>query len=464
MLFEGAFNGTNGSIIDTHINPERTSAVIIHEFVHYELGTTTTYGQLLLMLHKNILLDDRAQRLYNELFSHVYRMQERAAVNVELLSQYDINGEESYYHAVEDLKEKNRTYYGYFRKLCCVNGQVGSTLDASAAIRIIQAISRWAMNINLDQIPFDKFLTEKDVQHFFSINSNNIKYNPNKRFDILVNCFFRSAEDVIKLDADIGEVLQGSLPQEDSYNITVIHQKAKNAAIKIYNTSPIKERLIRRIETIGIKQNAIKQDGGEYLTILPIDMNKVTPESRFIKLDLENFIAQLDKEQHREITVLHQFRGFEDYYFCTIQSNDAMPITYILPISNKYDFLNTLQTLKCRAIFMQSKIIVDLHKSLKRVVGQLPIFIYYDTPIINAIDFLKSFYRGGQYYIQEKTGYLLVVVHKRSFFTILNAVYDARNILEMILQDADIKLSTEPSCMVDIERINENMRSRLRVP
>ena len=49
MLIEGAFNGAHGSIIDTHINPERTSAVIIHEFVHYELGTTTTYGQLLLM-------------------------------------------------------------------------------------------------------------------------------------------------------------------------------------------------------------------------------------------------------------------------------------------------------------------------------------------------------------------------------------------------------------------------------
>lgn len=106
MLIEGAFNGAHGSIIDTHINPERISAVIIHEFVHYELGTTTTYGQLLLMLHKNIAIDNRAQRLYNELFTHVYRMQERAAVNIELLSQYDINDEESYNHAVEDLKEK----------------------------------------------------------------------------------------------------------------------------------------------------------------------------------------------------------------------------------------------------------------------------------------------------------------------------------------------------------------------
>lgn len=464
MHIEGAFNGTHGSIIDTHINPERASAVIIHEFVHYELGTTTTYGQLLLMLHKNIALDDRARCLYNELFSHVYRMQERAAVNIELLSQYDINDEESYYHAVEDLKEKNRTYYGYFRKLCCINGRVGSTLDASAAIRIIQVISRWAMSIDLDQIPFEKFLTEKDVQYFLSNSSNNIKYNPNKRFDILVNCFFRSAEDVIKLDADVGEVLQGSLPQEESYDITVIHQKAKSAAIKIYNTSPIKERLIRRIETVGVKQNEIKQEGGECLTMLPMDINKKTPEPKFIKLDLENFIAQLDKEQHREITVLHQFGGFEDYYLCTIQSNNDLPKIYVLPLLNKYDFLNTLQTLKCRTIFMQSKIIVDLHKSLKRVVGQLPIFICYDTPIINAIDFLKSFYRGGQYYIQEKTGYLLVVVHKRSFFTILNAIYSARDMLEMILQDAGITRSMEPSCMADIERINENMRSRLQAP
>ena len=320
------------------------------------------------------------------------------------------------------------------------------------------------MNIDLDQIPFEKFLTEKDVQHFLSINSNNIKYNPNKRFDILVYCFFRSAEDVIKLDADVGEVLKGSLPQEESYDPAVIHQKAKSAAIKIYNTSPIKERLIRRIDTIGVKQNEIKQEGIECLTMLPMDINKVTPEPKFIELDLEGFMAQLDKEQHREITVLHQFGGFEDYYLCTIQSNNDLPIIYVLPLRNKYDFLNTLQTLKCRTIFMQSKIIVDLHKSLKRVVGQLPIFICYDTPIINAIDFLKSFYRGGEYYIQEKTGYLLVVVHKRSFFTILNAIHSARDMLEMILQDAGVTPSTEPSCMVDIERINENMRSRLQAP
>lgn len=195
-----------------------------------------------------------------------------------------------------------------------------------------------------------------------------------------------------------------------------------------------------------------------------MDINKVTSEPKFIKLDLEGFMAQLDKEQHREITVLHQFGGFEDYYFCTIQSNNDLPIIYVLPLRNKYDFLNTLQTLKCRTIFMQSKIIVDLHKSLKRVVGQLPIFICYDTPIINAIDFLKSFYRGREYYIQEKTGYLLVVVHKRSFFTILKAVHSARDMLEMILQDAGVTPSTEPSCMVDVERINENMRSRLQAP
>jgi len=55
MGTEGEFNYTNGALIESSIVEERKDAVCRHEEEHGILYTTTTFGQLILMLEKNAL-------------------------------------------------------------------------------------------------------------------------------------------------------------------------------------------------------------------------------------------------------------------------------------------------------------------------------------------------------------------------------------------------------------------------
>lgn len=459
MVTEGAFNHSNGSLIDEHISADRVPAIITHEGVHYELGATTTYGQLLMMLHKNSGFDNRSKSLYGELFSHIYKMQERSAVNVELLSNYIKDDENSYRTSIQLLKERNRTYYNYFRKLCCINGQVASKSDAEVAVSVIRSIAKWAMNVDLDNIPFEKFLTPKDLQRFFSIGDNSCKFNPNKRFDIIVDSLFRSGSN----PTDLVLVLQGSVKLDTMTNIGAIHKIAERAAISILESSPIKERLIQRIRTIGVQQIEIDHEHAKSLTILPVDLNSRHTTPEFIMLDFDSFLMKLNKQRNREIIVPNLLGGFEDVYFCTIVDENTPSIIYCLTIDNEFKFLEALQKLNCRTIFTKTKIVSRLHKSLKQVIGKLPIFIYYDSPIINALDFIKCFYPGGKYYFHEKNGYYLLVIHKRSFYSIFSVVLDAKKLLETTLTEYNITPSSRHDCLDHVERINNSMRSNFQI-
>ena len=454
MTNEGAFSNSQGSLIDEALNKDRLLSVITHETVHYELGSSTTYGQLLMMLHKNALFDARSNIIYGELFSHVNRLQERAAVNIELLSQYIKNDEKSYYEAIETLKERNRTYYNYFRKLCSINGKVKSREDAEEMSSIVLAISKLAMNVNLDDIPFENFHTQKDVQRFFSRGNNNSKYNPNCRFDIIVNFLFRSNNN----HEDFNYVVLGTLPLEYFFELKVIHNNAVKAATKIFASSPMRDRLNRRIETIGVQEISIHHENANTLTILPVNLNNNQKEPRFVALKYEDFVHKLNEQEYREIIIPNQLGGFEDIFLCTIFDNKGEGIIYGLSVANEFALFEVLQKLNCTTIFTKTKIVSRTHKSLKRVIGKLPIYIHYDSPIVNALDFIKTFYRGGNYYFLEHNNHLLLIIYKRSFYSIFNIVTAAKDILEPFLNDQEVTLASNSDYKDEVIRINQKMQ------
>jgi spore germination protein YaaH len=125
---EGQFRFSNGAVINEGISNERIGAVIEHEFTHALLYSNTTYGQIILMLEKNSMFSKKSNEYTEVLFSYMSRMQERVAVNVEVMSECCENGYEAYNGAIEELKNRNRTYYNFFRKLCCINGKIRKNL------------------------------------------------------------------------------------------------------------------------------------------------------------------------------------------------------------------------------------------------------------------------------------------------------------------------------------------------
>jgi hypothetical protein len=190
MGIEGEFQFSNGGLINYKTNYERRVHVSRHEAQHAELYSTTTFGQLTLMLEKNALFHERSKWLYEELFMYMNRMQERIAVNIEHLDIFAKEGQLAYIKAIEDLKIKNRTYYNYFNKLCCINRKANTEKDASNAIDTLRALGRLALNVKFDDIPLENMNDPKDLQKFFGLESNAKKYIPNKRFDIIIDVLF----------------------------------------------------------------------------------------------------------------------------------------------------------------------------------------------------------------------------------------------------------------------------------
>ena len=204
---EGQFRFTNGTVIDEFLSKERILDVVNHEFTHSLLYATTSYGQFVMMLEKNGIVDDRSNIIKDALFSYMGRMQERVAVNIELMIRCVSGGVEDYFNAIDSLKMRNNIYYNHFRKMCCVNGKISEQKDAEQLIQILRETARVALNVDLSRIPFEKFNTEKDVVRFFNDPINNARYSPNRRFEILINVFFRDNEN----NNDIQSVYKGSL-------------------------------------------------------------------------------------------------------------------------------------------------------------------------------------------------------------------------------------------------------------
>lgn len=186
---EGQFRFTNGTAIDVFLNKNRILDVINHEFTHSLLYSTTSYGQFVMMLDKNGIVDGRSNIIKNALFTYMGRMQERVAVNIELMIRCASRGISDYIDAIDSLKMRNNVYYNHFRKLCCLNGKIREQNDAIQLIRILREIARVALNVDLNQIPVGEFRTEKDVISFLPIQSIMHGIHLIKDLKYLLMCF-----------------------------------------------------------------------------------------------------------------------------------------------------------------------------------------------------------------------------------------------------------------------------------
>ena len=110
MNAEGEYRFSNGGVINHKLEEGRKEAVSRHEAQHAELYTTTTFGQLTIMLEKNAMFHEKSNWLYKELFNYMNRMQERISVNVEYLDIFSEKGEEKYLEMIEKLKLKEGGY------------------------------------------------------------------------------------------------------------------------------------------------------------------------------------------------------------------------------------------------------------------------------------------------------------------------------------------------------------------
>lgn len=449
MADEGQFRYTNGTVIDGNLSSSRVDSVINHEFVHSQLYSMTTYGQMMMMLEKNSWLHEKSKEFLDVLFSFMNRMSERTAVNAEFMKEYIDNGMESYQKALEELREKNTLYYNYFRKLCCINGKINCTDDAKKLLDILLGIAKLALNVNLEYIPLEKIENSRMLKKYFSDSCNGPCISPNKRFDILVNVLFRNNSN----NNDIKSVIEGSIPLERIDDVEYIHQIAYKKVSKMLNDSNMASRLIKRIESVGAKYFT-PMDGIECLSAKPALIN--VKKELLVKpvKSIEEFIKLYETEKVKELFVAHCVGGFEEVHVISIYGKkDTKNIMYSLYLVGEKDFFNLLSNMECNFVFYKTKLIGNIGKEMRKMVRRLPIYIFEDSPIIASLDFIKIFFYKGKFGFIENERHSILVVTKKSFVLSANVVANAVEPLVKELSENGLIFEADISKLGNVEEI-----------
>ena len=425
MKNEGQFRFTNGIAINNDLEFDRINAVIKHEFTHDQLYSKTTYGQIVLMLEKNSWLHNKSKEFQEVLFDYMNRMQERTAVNVEIMYECIENGLETYNDAIESLHNRNRSYYNYFRKLCCINGKVNSEGDAEKLTEIIIGLATIALNVDPELIPLDKINDVKSLKRYFDAPENSSLISPNKRFDILVNIIFRKNDN----NNDIDSVIRGSINLEKIYDYDYIHRLSFQKISKMLSDSPIASRLIARIETIGVMK-IFNVKGIEYLTVTPKKMD--IKKEIIIKqvCNKEELYDCLRKQDYKELFIPHSLGGFEDFHVISVYGKrSGKNIIYSLFLTDEDEFYRIISNTSCKFIFYKTKLMKNEAKSIRKMVKELPIYIFEDTPLVTKIQFIETFFLNGKFGFIENDNHYIIVVSKKSITLFANIIKEAKDIL-----------------------------------
>ena len=434
---EGQFRFTNGTAIDVFLNKNRILDVINHEFTHSLLYSTTSYGQFVMMLDKNGIVDGRSNIIKNALFTYMGRMQERVAVNIELMIRCASRGISDYIDAIDSLKMRNNVYYNHFRKLCCLNGKIREQNDAIQLIRILREIARVALNVDLNQIPVGEFRTEKDVISFFTNPINNARYSPNKRFEILVNVFFRENDN----NNDIHSVYEGSLNLNKMYDAQYIHDVAMDAIKEMYAFHHLKERLVTRVESVGAKQ-IIFFEGADLLAAKPARINE--DKKHFIKQikTLEEFIKILEQQERKYVYIYNRIRGFEEFQVIGVyeeKKNKRITYSYMFFEEDNKKIFEILKSFECHFVFYKTKFLSKESNAVRKMVRQLPVYIYEDTPLLASFDVIGQMFYGGKYSYIRRINDTILVFQKRSICLFTNIFTESEEILNRELGKFNIE-------------------------
>lgn len=448
MNIEGEFRFTNGAAIDTGLSEDRIASVINHEYAHNQLYSSTTYGQVILMLEKNEIIHEKSKLFKSVLFQYMNRMQERTAVNIEVIRECLKNGLTGYEAAIEKLKERNRNYYNYFRKLCCLNGKVNSQQDAEQIINILMRTATIALNVNPELIPFDKISNSKDLKAYFDNPDHGALISPNKRFDILINFFFRNNDN----NNDIESVIRGSIDIEKMFDYQYIHSVALKSMRYVIRDSHIFERLEKRLETVGVLQFVL--DGGEYLSIKPAKLNENNTVNLCPINSKEEFYEKVVELETKEVFVQHNMGGFEDIHIITIYSyEDDKKTVFALTLSGDNQLFKILTKLPCNIVFNKTKLIDREGKSIRKMLRKLPVYMYMDTPILPALPFIESFFCKGKYGFIELNSYSIFVAYKRSFLFFADIVDEAKEAINHYLANKNIEYVEDLNDICDVSEI-----------
>jgi len=428
---QGQYRFSNDFFINIDNAIDENKHIVIHENVHKELSCMSTIGLLLIMMEKSRIINGSKKWLFDMLLDSSNKLQEQVATNIEYLSILKNYGIEQYMKKTEELS-KNKTYAKHFNSLNIINKNVKTADGAEQAMKTILLVGILSLNINLDTFPLWEFKNENDFQRYISIENNNIKYNPNTRFKILLKYFFNPNY----IQSNYKDI---ELVDSTTYDSDEISDLCRQTIQKIYKDSKVLDRIIQRTEGIDNKNYIIVDiDDVSVLSAYPTDLNSQQIKIKLEFVDLDKSIALLKAENNSILRFTHLLGGLEDISLLSywpLNKNEMYTARY-----NIKDIINIVKEVENPIVFAQSKLFEQTGKKILQHFNFRPVYILMENAIGSSLPFIYREFIGGKYTILKDLKYDILVLIKSDVILIQLVVKDLiKDYSTIFTEDKDIK-------------------------
>ena len=157
---------------------------------------------------------------------------------------------------------------------------------------------------------------------------------------------------------------------------------------------------------------------------------------------LEEFIQILEQQEGKYVYILNRIRGFEDFQvICVYDEKEGKRISYSYMFfeEDNQTLFDILKSFECHFVFYKTKFLCKESNAVRKMVRQLPVYMYEDTPLLSSFDVIGQMFYGGKYsYIRRKNDTILVF-QKRSICLFTNIFIESEEILNRELKQFNIE-------------------------
>jgi uncharacterized protein YutE (UPF0331/DUF86 family) len=408
----GQYRLSNDTHISVYNKNDEVKQVMQHEYAHRILSGASTFGLLLIMMEKASIADNRKKWLMDELLDISNKMQEQTASFIEYFWILKEEGYEAFDEKVNELRTNNKRYFNYFNSIFQhVKKEYILQESAESFIDIVMQIGITALNVKIDDMPLDKWEDKKDMQRFFSVEDNNLKFNPNKRFEFLIKLFLRENN---KNEDKAGILLEGTYFEEDNLEV------CKLVIGRIYSNSASHSIIIERIskfknspldsQLMGVDQNTLTR-----LNSFP-SFAECNEEWKHKYGDISSVLTELKLNKNSFLHFNHALGGLEKMTllsYMPLDKNEDIVSTYRLT-----DIFSIIRSVNNPIVFSQGKLYKSLKSKILENLKNRTIYIFMENAFVSSFNLIAEEFSSSIYMTIPEEEYDIVLILKSNHILI----------------------------------------------
>ncbi|MDU4855071.1 MAG: hypothetical protein E6X72_11865 [Clostridioides difficile] len=411
----GLFAYENESFVDSSQTSEKH--IEAHEYIHMMLSKSTSYGMFIVMLKKALVMDKSKEWIKDIFSSNMKKMQECAATSIQYLYILRESGYDEYLREYKQLKLNNREYFNYLKNVSWLM-ETATEENVESYISIIQSIGRMSLQIDVNSIPKEVFISEKEMKRFNNDINNSLLYNPSIRFKNLIK-FYQyvlqgNKENSIKYTDSVSIISKATLSYSDN-NL----DNVRKAIEKVFANSAMLKKIMKRTSTYkNIKVSCDFKNGEYNLCIYPTSLN----ERSKVDYDMESvyiseFIEIINKQSDGYLHIVNRVTGIEKFHVFSYTN----PITKKIILTECYtidDIANLLNVSNIPIIFDEKKRFID-YKDILDINKKM--YVFMESAIFYNSTFIRDYFNNSTYTIISYGGYNCICI-KKGQYTMLQLI------------------------------------------